>query len=55
VENHGGHSSDGSWLSNVIRSVKMPNIGTLPDFGNFNITAHRLTLLAVITALVSFA
>lgn len=38
VENHGGHSSDGGWLSNVIRSVKMPNIGTLPDFGNFRIS-----------------
>jgi sugar phosphate isomerase/epimerase len=38
VENHGGLSSDGTWLSNVIRSVKMPNIGTLPDFGNFRIS-----------------
>jgi sugar phosphate isomerase/epimerase len=41
VENHGGHSSDGAWLSNVIRSVKMPNIGTLPDFGNFRISDDR--------------
>lgn len=37
VENHGGHSSDASWLSNVIKTVKMPNVGTLPDFGNFTI------------------
>ena len=37
VENHGGHSSDGGWLSQVIRTVKMPNVGTLPDFGNFHI------------------
>ncbi len=38
VENHGGHSSNGAWLSNVIRSVKMKNVGTLPDFGNFRIS-----------------
>jgi len=38
VENHGGLSSDARWLSNVIKAVKMPNIGTLPDFGNFKIS-----------------
>ncbi|MEM8945596.1 MAG: sugar phosphate isomerase/epimerase family protein [Planctomycetota bacterium] len=37
VENHGGLSSDGSWLSNVIRRVYRGNCGTLPDFGNFRI------------------
>jgi len=35
VENHGGLSSDGKWLSGVIKSVGLPNCGTLPDFGNF--------------------
>ena len=35
VENHGGFSSDGRWLSGVMREVGMPNCGTLPDFGNF--------------------
>jgi sugar phosphate isomerase/epimerase len=35
VENHGGLSSDGSWLSGVMKAVDMPNCGTLPDFGNF--------------------
>lgn len=35
VENHGGYSSDGLWLSGVISSVGLPNCGTLPDFGNF--------------------
>jgi sugar phosphate isomerase/epimerase len=35
VENHGGYSSDGQWLSNVIAGTKMENCGTLPDFGNF--------------------
>ncbi len=35
VENHGGYSSDGQWLSEVMRQVDMNNCGTLPDFGNF--------------------
>jgi sugar phosphate isomerase/epimerase len=35
VENHGGYSSKGTWLANVIRNVGLPNCGTLPDFGNF--------------------
>lgn len=35
VENHGGYSSDGAWLSNVMKQINMPNCGTLPDFGNF--------------------
>ena len=35
VENHGGYSSDGQWLSGVIQGVGLPNCGTLPDFGNF--------------------
>lgn len=38
VENHGGYSSDGKWLSKVIADTKMDNCGTLPDFGNFCIT-----------------
>lgn len=38
VENHGGYSSDGKWLSQVIANTKMDNCGTLPDFGNFCIT-----------------
>lgn len=35
VENHGGLSSNGKWLSGVIRMVDHPRAGTLPDFGNF--------------------
>jgi L-ribulose-5-phosphate 3-epimerase len=35
VENHGGLSSDGRWLTGVIKKVDLPNCGTLPDFGNF--------------------
>lgn len=42
VENHGGLSSDGEWLSDVIKRVDRPNCGTLPDFGNFKITRDPL-------------
>ena len=35
VENHGGLSSNGAWLSEVIRRVDHTHCGTLPDFGNF--------------------
>lgn len=35
VENHGGYSSDGQWLSKVIADTQQQNCGTLPDFGNF--------------------
>lgn len=38
VENHGGYSSDGSWLASVMKQVNKKNVGTLPDFGNFCIT-----------------
>ena len=37
VENHGGLSSNGQWLAQVIKKVNMDNCGTLPDFGNFKI------------------
>jgi L-ribulose-5-phosphate 3-epimerase len=35
VENHGGNSSNGKWLSGVMKLVGLKNCGTLPDFGNF--------------------
>ncbi|MEO0473394.1 MAG: TIM barrel protein [Bacteroidota bacterium] len=35
VENHGGYSSNGAWLSGVMKQIGMDNCGTLPDFGNF--------------------
>ena len=35
VENHGGLSSNGAWLSGVMKKVDHPMCGTLPDFGNF--------------------
>lgn len=36
VENHGGNSSNGKWLSGVMKLVGLKNCGTLPDFGNFD-------------------
>jgi L-ribulose-5-phosphate 3-epimerase len=38
VENHGGLSSNGKWLSGVMEMVDHPLCGTLPDFGNFRIS-----------------
>ena len=38
VENHGGISSDGTWLAAVMKRVNMDNCGTLPDFGNFKVS-----------------
>ena len=35
VENHGGLSSHGDWLADVMKRVGHPMVGTLPDFGNF--------------------
>lgn len=38
VENHGSDSSKGFWLADVMKKVGKPNVGTLPDFGNFCIS-----------------
>jgi len=35
VENHGGFSSNGKYLAEVMRLANDANIGTMPDFGNF--------------------
>jgi L-ribulose-5-phosphate 3-epimerase len=41
VENHGGLSSNGQWLSGVMKLVDHPRCGTLPDFGNFRIRGEE--------------
>ena len=41
VENHGGLSSNGAWLAEVIKSVGNDHCGTLPDFGNFGIDRNK--------------
>jgi sugar phosphate isomerase/epimerase len=38
VENHGSDSSNGKWVAEVMKGVNRPNVGTLPDFGNFCIS-----------------
>ena len=35
VENHGGLSSNGYLLAQVMKKTNLDNCGTLPDFGNF--------------------
>jgi L-ribulose-5-phosphate 3-epimerase len=35
VENHGGLSSNGLWLTGVMKAADHPRVGILPDFGNF--------------------
>lgn len=35
VENHGGYSSSGKNMAEVMRLANDTNIGTMPDFGNF--------------------
>jgi len=35
LENHGGLSSDPAWLRSLVELVDSPDLGTLPDFGNF--------------------
>lgn len=37
VENHGGLSSNGAWLSSTLKLVDHKRAGALPDFGNFRI------------------
>ena len=38
VENHGGLSSNGEWLAAVMERADHPLVGTLPDFGNFDVS-----------------
>lgn len=41
VENHGGFSSNGEWMTEVFSQIKNENCGTLPDFGNFCIAKDQ--------------
>lgn len=42
VENHGGLSSNGTWLAGTIAKVGLDNCGTLPDFGNFRVSNEEM-------------
>ncbi|MFK7982630.1 MAG: sugar phosphate isomerase/epimerase family protein [Saprospiraceae bacterium] len=35
IENHGLWSSNGQFITNVLKTANRPNFGTLPDFGNW--------------------
>lgn len=35
IENHGGYTSNGEWITGLMRRINKQNVGTLPDFGNF--------------------
>lgn len=41
VENHGGLSSNGTWLTEVMKKVGNKRCGTLPDFGNFRLANNQ--------------
>lgn len=41
VENHGGLSSNGTWLTEVMKKVGSKRCGTLPDFGNFRLANNE--------------
>ena len=39
IENHGLYSSDSKLITGIIKQVNKPNFGTLPDFGNWCLSA----------------
>ncbi len=44
VENHGGLSSHGKWLTQVMKQADHKRVGILPDFGNFYTDRERAEL-----------
>ena len=46
IENHGGYSSNGKWLAELIKETAHPRAGTLPDFGNFRMHAEGDQILS---------
>ncbi|NHF59473.1 TIM barrel protein [Flavobacteriaceae bacterium TP-CH-4] len=40
IENHGLHTSDGKFMVGILKQVNSPFLGTLPDFGNWCLTAE---------------
>jgi sugar phosphate isomerase/epimerase len=51
VENHGGNSSIGKWLTEIMKTVNKPNCGVLPDLGNF----YEYDRYAGVTEMMPFA
>ncbi len=46
IENHGGISSDPAVVARLMKTVNLPNFGTLPDFGNFPKEIDRYDAIA---------
>ncbi len=46
IENHGGISSNPAVLPRLMKTVDLPNFGTLPDFGNFPKEVDRYDAIA---------
>ena len=40
IENHGLFSSNAQLISSIIKEINLPNLGTLPDFGNWCLSAQ---------------
>lgn len=40
LENHGLHTSNATYMANIIKQVNNPYLGTLPDFGNWCVSAE---------------
>lgn len=40
IENHGLHTSNASFMAGIIKQVNNPFLGTLPDFGNWCLSAE---------------
>jgi|TARA_B110000046_G_scaffold147923_1_gene155668 L-ribulose-5-phosphate 3-epimerase len=40
IENHGLFSSDAQLITSIIKEINLPNLGTLPDFGNWCLSAE---------------
>jgi sugar phosphate isomerase/epimerase len=56
IENHGGLSSDGGWVLSLMKATDHPRVGTLPDFGNFQVTeTERYDPYQGVTELMPFA
>jgi sugar phosphate isomerase/epimerase len=46
IENHGGISSHADVVVRLMKTVNLPNFGTLPDFGNFPKEIDRYDAIA---------
>jgi sugar phosphate isomerase/epimerase len=40
IENHGLHTSDADFIIGILKKVNNPYLGTLPDFGNWCLSAE---------------